>query len=100
MHELFLTAIIGEGDCEQAQAILQGFCAMSAKQTVKYLVYFSGPNKPRGFPNLKKFFEEQKTDRQQVRLWTELGQNISRQSYVMQGRYDISVRRHFGPGAE
>jgi hypothetical protein len=88
MHEVFLTTFIEPEQLEQARAVLQGYCAMSAHPTLTHVVYFHGPAaRPVGLPNMKQYIADQKPDRTVLQLWNELAQILARQSFAMQVRY-------------
>lgn len=95
MHEFFLTAVIKDGDFEMARAVMQGFCAMNAWQSVHRVLFFTGPPQPRGLPVEAAI---QKTPQTEL-LWRQLKQVLSRQSFVLQARYEVFKDKHFGPDA-
>ncbi len=95
MHELFLTAVVSAADFERATAILQGLCAMSAFQSVHHVIYLAGPTPPapRGLPNTRLIQPSPFS-----KLWAELGQQLARQSFILQARYEVFKDRSFGAG--
>lgn len=88
MHELFLTAVVPDVDIERAKALLQGLSGMTARGTVHRILYFAGPPQPRGL-SVKRAIP-QPIQPAQGRLWAELHQQMSRQSFVLQARYPVN----------
>ncbi len=96
MHELFLTAVVSNADFERTTAVLQGLCAMSAWQSVHRVLFFAGPPQPRGLPTVRSLVQStaqlasQPPQPQPLsRLWQELHQHLSRQSYLLRTRYEV-----------
>lgn len=87
MHEIFLTATALDSDIERAKALLQGLSGMTAYASIHRVLYFAGPSQPRGLPVRRSI--PQPLQSNQMRLWSELHQNLSRQSFVLQVRYSI-----------
>ncbi|ODA77416.1 hypothetical protein RJ55_07045 [Drechmeria coniospora] len=98
MYQLFLTATVEEGDFQAACAVLGGFCAMAPWQTVDRVLYFQGPPRPTGMSNQNSIEKPMRKD--VAFLYKDLHQNLSRQSFILQARYDVSKDRHMGPQAE
>jgi mediator of RNA polymerase II transcription subunit 18 len=97
MYELSLTALVEDSDFAAACAVLSGVCAMPPWETRNRVLYFQGPPRASGISNQSSF---EKPIRKEVAiLWKELHQNLSRQSFVMQARYDILKDRDMGPAA-
>ncbi|CAI6090207.1 unnamed protein product [Clonostachys chloroleuca] len=94
MYELFLTSFIEDGDLESACSILGGLCGMAPWKTVHRVLYFQGPPKPSGLSNQSSF--EKPTRKDVGFMWKELHQNLSRQSFILQGRYEVAKDRDFG----
>ncbi|ERT03310.1 uncharacterized protein SPSK_09479 [Sporothrix schenckii 1099-18] len=88
MHELFLTAVVPDTDIERAKALLQGLSGMTARGTVHRILYFAGPPQPRGLAVKRAI--PQPIQPAQGRLWTELHQQMVRQSFVLQARYPVN----------
>ncbi|KAL7957337.1 mediator complex, subunit Med18 [Trichoderma compactum] len=98
MYELFLTALVEDGDINTALAVLSGFCSMQPWESVSRVIYFQGPPRPSGITNQRSF--EKPIRKEAALLWKELHQNLSRQSFVLQARYEIYKDRDLGPSAE
>jgi len=94
MHELFLTATVGATDFEQATAVLQGLCAMAAWQSRHRVLYFNGPTQAKGLTNPRSIQPSP-----YGKWWTELSQQLSRQSYILQVRYEVFKDGDFGTAA-
>lgn len=94
MYELFLTALIEEKDFSAACAVLSGFCAMSPWETVDRVLYFQGPPRPTGITNQSSIDKPMRKDA--AFLWKDLHQNLSRQSFILQARYEIVKDRDMG----
>lgn len=97
MHELFLTAVVPDADIERAKALLQGLSGMTARGTVHRVLYFAGPPQPRGLAVKRAI--PQPIQPAQARLWTELHQQMLRQSFVLQARYPVANRDEPGAGS-
>lgn len=98
MYELFLTALVEDSDINTALAVLSGFCSMQPWESVSRVLYFQGPPRPSGITNQRSF--EKPIRKDVALLWKELHQNLSRQSFVLQARYEIYKDRDLGPSAE
>ncbi|KAL6812093.1 mediator complex, subunit Med18 [Trichoderma sp. SZMC 28015] len=98
MYELFLTALVEDSDINTALAVLSGFCSMQPWESVSRVIYFQGPPRPSGITNQRSF--EKPIRKEAALLWKELHQNLSRQSFVLQARYEIYKDRDLGPSAE
>ncbi|KAL7944005.1 mediator complex, subunit Med18 [Trichoderma barbatum] len=98
MYELFLTALVEDNDVNTALAVLSGFCSMQPWESVSRVIYFQGPPRPSGITNQRSF--EKPIRKEAAMLWKELHQNLSRQSFVLQARYEIYKDRDLGPSAE
>ncbi|KAM0425672.1 hypothetical protein ACHAPT_009204 [Fusarium lateritium] len=95
MYEVFLTAIVGDSSFGAACAVLSGLCGMRPWESFQRVLYFHGPPRPSGIghqANLEKPIRKDASF-----LWKELHQNLTRQSYVIQTRYDIGKDRLTGP---
>lgn len=97
MYELFLTSQVEEKDFNGACAVLSGFCAMSPWETVNRVLYFQGPPRPNGITNQTSIDKPLRKDA--AFLWKDLHQSLSRQSFVLQARYEIVKSRDMGPSA-
>ncbi|KAJ9149471.1 Mediator of RNA polymerase II transcription subunit 18 [Pleurostoma richardsiae] len=95
MHELFLTGVVRDDDLEMARAVLQGFCAMNSWQSTHRVLFFRGPPQPKGLPKSEAIPKLPQTQA----LWRDLHQNLARQSYVLQLRYEVFRDRDFGGDA-
>ncbi|KAH6603787.1 mediator complex subunit med18 [Trichoderma cornu-damae] len=98
MYELFLTAMVEDSDINTALAVLGGFCSMQPWESVSRVLYFQGPPRPSGITNQRSLEKPMRKD--SALLWKELHQNLSRQSFVLQARYEIYKDRDLGPSAE
>lgn len=90
MHELFLMAVVPDADLERAQALLQGLCGMTAHRTLRRVLFFAGPPQPRGLAVRRSIPNPQQ------RLWADLHQQMTRQSFIVQARYTVRPE-DFGP---
>ncbi|KAJ3541951.1 hypothetical protein NM208_g4357 [Fusarium decemcellulare] len=97
MYELFLTALVEDSDFASACAVLGGFCGMAPWESVQRVLYFQGPPRPMGISNMSSIDKPIRKDT--GFLWKELHQNLSRQSYVLQIRYEVLKDRDMGPNA-
>ena len=97
MYELFLTAFVEEKDFSAACAVLSGFCAMSPWETVNRVLYFQGPPRPSGITNQRSIDKPIRKDA--AFLWKDLHQNLGRQSFILQTRYDVVKDRDMAPDA-
>ncbi|KAI9155497.1 Mediator of RNA polymerase II transcription subunit 18 [Paramyrothecium foliicola] len=97
MYELFLTAFVEDSDFSAACAVLAGLCGMPPWETRHRVIYFQGPPRPAGISNQASF---EKPIRKEVAiLWKELHQNLARQAFIMQARYELVKERDMGPAA-
>ncbi|TWU78435.1 hypothetical protein ED733_008848 [Metarhizium rileyi] len=97
MYELFLTALVEDKDFNAACAVLSGFCAMSPWETVNRVLYLQGPPRPSGITNQSSIDKPLRKDT--AMLWKELHQSLSRQSCILQVRYEIVKDRDMGPSS-
>jgi mediator of RNA polymerase II transcription subunit 18, fungi type len=88
MYELFLTALIQDEDLEAACSVLEGFCGMRPWETVHRVLYFQGPPKPAGMNN-QTSIDKRSLRKDTLMLWKDLHQNLNRQSFILQARYDL-----------
>ncbi|KAI1485648.1 mediator complex, subunit Med18 [Biscogniauxia mediterranea] len=91
MRELFLTATVPASDFDVACAIFQGLTWMTARQTAYRILYFAGQPVPKGLPNMRNLRMTPLAP-----LWNELSRQLSRSSYVLQTRYEVSPTADFG----
>lgn len=98
MYELFLTAMVEDSDIAAACAVLSGYCSMQPWETVSRVLYFQGPPRPSGITNQSSIDKPMRKDA--VFLWKDLHQNLSRQSFVLQTRFEVLKDRDMGPAAE
>jgi mediator of RNA polymerase II transcription subunit 18 len=98
MYELFLTALIEANDFASACAVLSGLCGMPPWETVCRILYFQGPPRPAGIPKQTSIDKPVRKDAQF--LWKDLHQNLTRQSYILQLRYEVVKDRDMGPSAQ
>ncbi|KAK7431831.1 hypothetical protein QQZ08_001449 [Neonectria magnoliae] len=97
MYEIFLTALVEDGDFGAACAVLGGLCGMSPWESVHRVLYFQGPPRPVGISNQKSI---DKPIRKDIGfLWKDLHQNLARQSFVLQTRFEVLKDRDMGPNA-
>ncbi|KAK2594373.1 hypothetical protein QQS21_007933 [Conoideocrella luteorostrata] len=97
MYELFLTALVEERDFNAACAVLSGFCAMSPWETLNRVLYFQGPPRPTGITNQTSIEKPMRKDA--AFLWKDLHQSLSRQSFILQAKYEIVKDRDMSPSA-
>ncbi|KXH67931.1 hypothetical protein CSAL01_01100 [Colletotrichum salicis] len=97
MYELFLTTLVDDDDIQAACSVLGGLCAMPAWQSLHRVLYFKGPGKPGGISNQTSIVKTPRKDIQM--LWKDLHQQLSRQSYILQARYEVFKDKDFGPTA-
>ncbi|KAF4452435.1 hypothetical protein F53441_4715 [Fusarium austroafricanum] len=97
MHEIFLTALVEDKDFSSACAVLGGLTNMDPWESVQRVLYFQGPQRPMGFSKMNSI---EKPVRKDIGfLWKELHQNLTRQSFILQTRYDVLKDRDMGPSA-
>ena len=97
MYEVFMTATVDDRDFSTACSILGGVCAMEPWQSINRVLYYQGPPKPSGLSNQSSI--EKPVRKNAAPLWKELHQNLSRQSFIVQARYDIVKDRDMGSSA-
>ncbi|KJZ79701.1 hypothetical protein HIM_01170 [Hirsutella minnesotensis 3608] len=97
MYEVFLTGFVEQNDFSAARAVLSGFCAMPPWETVSRVLYYQGPPKPTGLSNQTSIEKPLRKDI--AYLWKDLHQSLSRQSFVLQVRYEINKDRDLGPSS-
>jgi mediator of RNA polymerase II transcription subunit 18 len=86
MHELFLTAAIGDNDRPKALQILQGYCAMSPTTVLRRRLYWAGPlTHNRGIDSAFIMAQGPK-----VPSWRALNEQLIRQAYMVTLLYDIN----------
>ncbi|CAF3615900.1 hypothetical protein SNK03_003890 [Fusarium graminearum] len=98
MHEIFLTALIEDKDFAGACSVLGGLTNMDPWESIQRVLYFQGPPRPMGIFNqssIKKPISPPNTGF----LWKELHQNLTRQSFILQTRYDVLKDRDMGTNA-
>jgi mediator of RNA polymerase II transcription subunit 18 len=92
MYEVFLTAHVEDSDFGAACAILSGLSGMSPWESVHRNLLFQGPPKPAGISNQSSI---DKPIRKEVGLlWKDLHQNLIRQSFILQARYEVLKDRY------
>jgi mediator of RNA polymerase II transcription subunit 18 len=97
MHEIFLTALIEDKDFGATCDVLGGLTNMDPWEAVQRVLYFQGPSQPKGISNQASIEKPLRKDT--GFLWNQLHQNLTRQSYILQTRYDVLKDRHMGPDA-
>lgn len=98
MYELFLTTFVDDADLPAARSVLAGLCGMPAWESLSRVLYFQGSPRPSGISNQSSI---DKPVRKEVgMLWKELHQSLSRQSYILQARYEVLKERDMGPEAQ
>lgn len=95
MYEIFLTAFVEDKDYDAACSVIGGLCAMKPWESIHRILYFQGPGRPTGLSNQSSI--EKPIRKTVAPLWKELHQNLSRQSFVLQARYDVLKERDMGP---
>ncbi|PHH55111.1 hypothetical protein CFIMG_002902RA [Ceratocystis fimbriata CBS 114723] len=100
MLELFMTAVIDRDDETRARAVLKGICARDGYESMNRCLRFQGPRRPTGMSNLVSVHKSDK-DKQpsELLLWRELQTAVSRQSYLIDLRYEVPYDG-FGPQAQ
>lgn len=97
MYEVFLTGLVEDSDFPAACAVLSGLCEMPPWESCHRNLLFQGPLKPAGISNQSSI---DKPIRKEIGLlWKDLHQNLSRQSFVVQARYDILKDRYMDRNA-
>ncbi|KAH6874800.1 mediator complex, subunit Med18 [Thelonectria olida] len=97
MYEVFLTAHVEDSDFSAACAILSGLSGMSPWESFHRNLLFQGPPKPAGISNQSSI---DKPIRKEVGLlWKDLHQNLTRQSFILQVRYEVLKDRYLDPTA-
>ena len=97
MYEIFLTALVEDADFAAACSVLSGLCGMSPWESIHRVLYFQGPGRPAGISNQSSIEKPMRKDA--ALLWKDLHQNLSRQSFVLQTRYEVIKDRDMGPNA-
>jgi mediator of RNA polymerase II transcription subunit 18 len=97
MYELFLTALVEDADFKAACSVLSGLCGMAPWESVTRVLYFQGPPKPSGISNHSSLEKPFRKDT--AYLLKDLHQSLSRQSFIIQARYEILKDRDMGPSA-
>ncbi|KAF5678082.1 mediator complex subunit med18 [Fusarium denticulatum] len=97
MHEIFLTALIEDKDFTSACAVLGGLTNMDPWESIQRVLYFQGPQRPMGISNQSSI--EKPIRNNTGFLWKELHQNLTRQSFILQTRYDVLKDRDMGATA-
>ena len=97
MYEVFLTAFVEDADLPAARAVLGGLCGMPAWESLSRVLYFQGTGRPSGISNQSSI---ERPVRNVALLWRELHQSLSRQSFVLQARYEVVKERDMGSGAQ
>lgn len=98
MYELFLTAFVEDADLAAARCILSGLCGMPAWESLSRVLYFQGVGRPSGISNQSSI--ERPLRKDVGLLWKDLHQSLSRQSFVLQARYEVVKDRDMGPQAQ
>lgn len=98
MYELFLTALIEDRELESACSILEGYCGMRPWETVHRVLFFQGPPKAAGIPIQSSI--DKPIRKETALLWKELHHGLSRQSFILQARYDLLHYKTWAPNAE
>lgn len=98
MYEVFMTSIVEDAELTSACSVLEGLCSMKPWESVVRVLYFQGPPRPAGLSNQTSI--EKPIRKNVAPLWRELHQNLSRQSFVIQSRYEILKDRDFGADAK
>ncbi|KAM3444774.1 hypothetical protein NHJ13734_001124 [Beauveria thailandica] len=98
MYEVFLTSVVEDADFTSACSILEGLCSMKAWESVVRIIYYHGPQRPAGLSNQTSI--EKPIRKNVAPLWRELHQNLSRQSFIIQTRYEVLKDRDFGECAK
>lgn len=97
MYELFLTGIVESKDINAACSVLSGLCGMPPWESLSRVLYYQGPPKPPGFSNLAGL--EKMIRKESAYHLKELHQGLSRQSFILQTRYEVRKDTDLGPNA-
>jgi mediator of RNA polymerase II transcription subunit 18 len=85
MHELFLTAAIGDEDRQRALQILQGYCAMPPTPLLRRRLYWNGPLVNNRGLDLASLVSQGP----RARFWVGLHEQLVRQAYTVLLLYDV-----------
>ena len=85
MHELFLTAGIGDDDRPRALQILQGYCAMKPMEILRRRMFWTAPANSRTSFG-RTFLANQGP---KASIWRTLQEHLKRQTYVVTLLYDV-----------
>ncbi|RDL37775.1 Uncharacterized protein BP5553_05208 [Venustampulla echinocandica] len=88
MHELFLTAHIGNDALHRAVRILQGYCAMQPQHHLYRRLMFEGPKARTNLKGLDPAFIMSQPPAK-INLWRGLHEQLLRQSYVITLIYEV-----------
>ena len=97
MYELFLTAFVDTNDLEAACSVLSGLCGMPPWESLTRILYYQGPPRPPGLSNYAGL--EKLIRKESAYHLKELHMGLSRQSFILQSRYDVRKDRDLGPNA-
>lgn len=88
MYELSLLGFVEDKDVGRAVSILSGVCAQTPWEALYHVYYYRGPGRPSGMANPSPTPTNQQKD--VPALWKELDRALSRQSYHLQVRHEVS----------
>lgn len=87
MWELFLSTYVQEKDFDQARAVLQGLCAMSAHPVWRRVLFFTSSPQNTGLPSVKRL----PAAHPQRPWWLELDGHLRRTQFNFQVRYELGI---------
>ena len=93
MHELFLTASLGDDDRPRALQVLQGYCAMKPMEILRRRMFWTGPlARNNGFDPTFIASQGPRTP-----FWRLLNEQLVRQAYVVTVLYDVEREQFSKP---
>lgn len=92
MYELRISGRVLDRDLDQALAIFQGLCAMTAEPIYQRILFFDSSPAPPGLPTVRRL----PAAHPQKRYWMELDSHLSRTRYSFQLHFDVSRELDFG----
>ena len=93
MYELSLVGFVEDKDVPSAVSILSGVCAQPPWESTHHVHFYRGPGRPSGMVNPSPTPTPLQKD--VPALWKEIDRALSRQSYQIQVRHEVS-RADFG----
>lgn len=93
MYELSLIGFVDDKDVANSLSVLAGVCAQTPWEAIHHVHFYRGSGRPSGMANPSPTPTHQQKD--VPALWKELDRALSRQSYNIQVRHEVS-RSSFG----